>query len=570
MTTELVIGSVSLVALSTCFEQALRAYDFFLAASKTASHDFHRIATRILYERYRFELYGEYMELSGDTGDVTRLRSHSSRDQDFITSTIKEIDSLLADSERLLKRYGITVSSGAEDIEMNPPRSRALAFRQQSPSAISPVQAQRTKLGTSQRLRWTWTDNAKAEKLQRDLRDLNDQLWGVLSPQNASALRNGMPSFVLPGLTDGDTLREIQEQASQDQQQHPLGDCAGLRRSINMPSAQVVQSVQWKQVMLPKTGVKVSEVSVGRNSQIHVGVFERTQGLEHVLIEYKYIHPGLKPGDSALVKTRLHQLAYTLSQKVSSELCLFQYAGFFEASSNPLKYALVYKLPEVGIQQKPNVVSLASILCEENSYYRCTLGDRFRLAAMLANAVMQIHAAGWYHKNLRPENVIFFQTDSGRPRLDSPRLVGFGSARPSDVTETSLLSEQRSDNVDWHRHPKYQASRRDARFEKRYDYFSLGVMLASIGLWEESNAVVKKFCARNPSEVKNAGAWASFLCTRVEDNLGSSCGRIYRDAVLRCLRGESGVGASEQSPDETDSQRWFLFQVVQQLQRCCA
>ena len=386
-----------------------------------------------------------------------------------------------------------------------------------------------------------------------------------------------MPSFVLPGLTDGDILREIQEQAIQDRHQHPLGDCAGLRRSIVMPSAQIEQCVEWKHLALPKACVKVSEVSVEHNIQIHVGVFERTQGLEHVLIEYKSIHPGLGPGDRALVKTRLHQLTYVLSKKVSSELCLFQYAGFFEASSNPLQYGLVYKLPELegSIPQKPNVIPLASVLHDEHSYHRYTLGDRFRLAAMLANAVLQIHAAGWYHKNLRPENVIFFKSDSGWPQLDSPRLVGFGSARPSDVTEKSLLSEQRTDNVDWHRHPDYQASRLNTRFEKRFDYFSLGVMLACIGPWEDLNGLVKKFCAKHPSEVKNAGAWASFLYIRVQGYLGSSCGRIYRDAVLRCLRGESGVGtrdvvASEQSPYETDSQRWFLFQVVQQLQRCCA
>ena len=142
MSAELIIGGVSLVALSSCFGQALRAYDFFLTASKAASHDFHRIATRILFERYRFELYGEYMDFSGNTWDVARLRSHSSRDQDFISSTIQEINSLLADSGRLLKRYGITVSPEAEDIEMGLPRSRASAFGQRSPSTISPVEAQ--------------------------------------------------------------------------------------------------------------------------------------------------------------------------------------------------------------------------------------------------------------------------------------------------------------------------------------------------------------------------------------------------------------------------------------------
>ncbi|KAL9611002.1 MAG: hypothetical protein Q9167_004316 [Letrouitia subvulpina] len=567
MPAELIIGGISLVALSSVFEQALRAYDFFVVASRTASDDFHMVATKILIERHRFELYGQYMNLSRNGQDVP-IQSQSIRDQDFISNIVQEIGSSLANSEALFEKYGISVRPGSDDIEMN--RSQSERNRQTS-APLTLVEAQHTDLRASQRWRWSWTDNAKAEKLQRHLHELNNQLWSLLSPQNTAMLTRSMPSFLLPGLNDQVTLQDIGEQASQHQIHRLLQDCADLRRSVIKPDALVGKSDEWQHLVLPKESIRLTKSYTAGGTQLSVGTFTRMQESEPVLIEYKAVHPGLEPKDRALVKSRLHQLAFVLSKERSSDICLFQCAGFCEVSSHPLRYGLVYKFPSIGGSQLLDIVTLESLLADKYSYHRYMLGDRFGLAIALANALLQTHASGWYHKRIHPENIVFQKTENGQPKLSSPRLIGFGSARPSDVNEKSLGSEQSTDNIDYFCHPDYQTPSR--RFEKRFDYFSLGVLLACIGPWDSLQGLVKKFHEKHPSDTKNAFAWASFLQDRVNSYLGSSCGRIYRDVVLRCLRGEDAhplmgeVGHAQQW-SEADSQRWFLFRIVHQLQRC--
>jgi len=72
--------------------------------------------------------------------------------------------------------------------------------------------------------------------------------------------------------------------------------------------------------------------------------------------------------------------------------------------------------------------------------------------------------------------------------------------------------------------------RRGERFRLEYDYYSLGLVLLEIGLWD-SIARVK---ARSVSELRE------MLPDKRVPLLGHCVGTAFREAVAKCLRGDFG------------------------------
>lgn len=208
-----------------------------------------------------------------------------------------------------------------------------------------------------------------------------------------------------------------------------------------------------------------------------------------------------------------------------------------EESLEPLRYDIVLKMADIP---GSGIVSLETFLTDGRTLYQTDLGDRFALALSLCYAVLQWHASGWLHKGINIENVVFLKNRSESPAISAPKLLGFASSRPDELSEESLMTFPAEGTVDWFRHPDYQIPTA-AKFHRSYDYYSLGVVLLAVGWWDTVDNLAKKFVQRHPSDSSNPKRWAEFLVKRVETSLGSTCGHIYRSVVLRCLRGDFGL-----------------------------
>jgi hypothetical protein len=106
--------------------------------------------------------------------------------------------------------------------------------------------------------------------------------------------------------------------------------------------------------------------------------------------------------------------------------------------------------------------------------------------------VLQWHASGWLYKSIDTENIVFPKHESGGPVLAAPRLLGFGSSRPDEVLEVSLMTLPSEGVVEWFRHPEYQNPTRK-KFHRSYDYYFLGVVLLAIGWWDTVENLAKRF-----------------------------------------------------------------------------
>lgn len=578
MPAELIIGGVSLVALISTFETALKLYDTLVTSTQNASSEHRLLAIKIFLEQEKFDLYGQYVGILR-AKDASLLQQQPAKTQKLVRIVVDEVKSLLSDSKILLQKYGISQIEGDESqtTTLQPYElsqiSGALRDTQDHGSFGSspndPI-IPRPRLTYPQKVRWVWKDSKKVFELHQHLRDLNDTLWTTLSPHHSSNLHKAIPSFLLPDLNDVTALAEIRNNARMDGGPRIVADCADMRRTMMLSHHEIERSEAWRQIVIPKSHVHLTKECAGKGIQRCEGLFRSATSSEQVIIEYKTIRPSLKAEEKLIAKTRIRKMAFQLLHARDPDVCLFQCIGLIEDSLEPLRYGVVLKMAD-----KPGsgIVSLETLLTDGRTFNHTDLGDRFALALSLCYAVLQWHASGWLHKGINTENIVFLNNRSDSPAISAPKLLGFASSRPDELSEESLMTLPDVGTVDWFRHPDYQIPTAH-KFCRSYDYYSLGVVLLAIGWWDTVDNLAKKFVQRHPSDSRNPQRWAEFLVKRVETSLGSTCGHIYRSVVLRCLRGDFGLNEKGNEINGESShgewQRAFLFTVVNQLARCVA
>jgi hypothetical protein len=580
MSAELVIGAVSLVTLASTFETALQLYDALVVSTQSAGRESRLLAIKIFLEQERFDLYAQYVGILRPR-ERPLVAQLPAKNQDMVRLVAEEVTTLLSDSQTLLQKYGIL-----QDVDDEVCRKTSIpamdssnqsTTQESAQTSVNSGEAQRklnlptSRLKYSKRVRWVWRDGDKAIKLHQHLRDLNDALWGTLPSFHWSSLQKALPSFVLPGINDIAALMDIKDGMKGEGDSNLVADCAEMRRSSILALPDLERSEEWKQLTISGSqSILLTKKHSGKGWERSEARLINGKRSVPVVIEYKTIRADLKDEEKFLAKTRIRQAAYQLLKPRHLDVCLLQCVGLTVDRFNPLRYGIVLKLPDPRFTE---IISLETLLADGNTRKQAVLGERFALALALSYAVLQWHASGWLHKGINTDNIVFIRTKSSFPDISTPKLLGFGSARPDDPSEESLMTILEIGIVDKFRYPGYYIPTEN-KFHRSYDYYSLGVVLLAIGWWDTVENLWSKFVLRQPLDTKNPRKWAEFLVERAESSLGFACGHIYRDVVLRCLRVDFGLTESGEQIDwsssHTDWQKAFLFTVVNELARCTA
>ena len=123
-------------------------------------------------------------------------------------------------------------------------------------------------------------------------------------------------------------------------------------------------------------------------------------------------------------------------------------------------------------------------------------------------------------------------------------------------------------------HPEYL--KHPQRYRAGFDYYSLGLVLLEIGLWEPLSAITKDLSAVNKDrEGLSPEKLQETLLTDVLPGLCRTVGPRYFSVVNRCLRnnfvaGDAGNLAQESKEDKLSRQIWFDEVVIGQLAKCSA
>ncbi|KAJ3769039.1 kinase-like domain-containing protein [Lentinula raphanica] len=207
-----------------------------------------------------------------------------------------------------------------------------------------------------------------------------------------------------------------------------------------------------------------------------------------------------------------------------------------------VRHHLVYEIPKPdvemgGLHWNGSVPTLAGVLGNE---IRMSLEDRFRIASEITVAVMTIHAAGWVHKDIRSDNVLFFYEENRQgyitrtTQIGSAYLVGFGGARPQTstsarYTENDLVKRR-------YQHPERKGTSVE-KFDIRHDMYSLGVVLIELGLQrllsELNDQDGEDIGARK--DQKGIEEDHTYLVNKSAHELRDIMGSKYVNAVLTCL-----------------------------------
>jgi len=245
--------------------------------------------------------------------------------------------------------------------------------------------------------------------------------------------------------------------------------------------------------------------------------------------------------------------------------------------------------------------------------------QRVRLSMILACALSQLHSAGWLHKSLRADNILFFPAPSKAGghkwgiSLDEPYIVGYEYAR---FDSSSEVSEQPSSNPehDIYRHPSAIGDYSES-FNRLFDIYSLGLIFLEIAQWRPLRKIVSKVVPELSSKSNNGsisraklkksgiGGISSspvphvrltqimkirewLLDTTTEENMPAMVnflmGDIYHDVVMRCLRGHFADEDADEQQSESEINGYedlsglqgarvtegFFVKVVQELERC--
>lgn len=280
----------------------------------------------------------------------------------------------------------------------------------------------------------------------------------------------------------------------------------------------------------------------GKQTQIDessLWTFEAEHTGEFHIVEYRSYN-GADSQHIEDLRTLVRDVARRLCEVDSSLMRILQCEGFSDDYLGK-RFVLQFLFPP----QKTNPRSLRSLLADsrnEKLGKKHSLSDRIRLAQSIAAAVLYVHASGFVHKSIRPDNIIVFEPQmpattpiSEReactfPRaIGEPYLAGYDGIRKEDAATLMI------DTLEWHQRlylppERLREKSQRTKFTWRHDIYSLGVVLLEIAMWE--NFANER--GRIGKHLKTATDPSSFLKSQVKQ-VPRLLGNIYGDAVLACL-----------------------------------
>jgi hypothetical protein len=603
---EITIGGLGLFSLLALFQTCNSAYDIFVRSAKNIGRDAHLLSVHMEVERQKLRLWGQYLGIS-HSEQCHLLRAESFETQRLVVVLLDCIKELLDDMDVITLRYGVKIVVDGEDNSgQNEPLLRDLNLEDiRSCEAVKIAQLKRRETersvtkSTSRigKLRWALSDNSKLAKLVHDLRDINEHLWVALPKNQWLKLARGLPSLVLPEISDQVALSAVQGTARENETTQLLAACLDLRHTALILATNESRPEFGENLRIPPAHVKVNiEFSTGDpngddTKKRHIVCITKADGTKiAALLEWRFVERSFGFKDKETIRSRIKSLAVLLSSDRPSQFGLLKCIGFFrdgqhETQTAVERYGLLFEHLAMPILRTPSDTEKATLVQFRprslHEYIDATarnppyLGDRFRIAIALCNTLLQIHASSWLHKAIQSSNILFFPTSPYATPADldtsRPFLTGFDFSRP-DLPNANSLEAPKDRTSNDYRHPSLWPKGDSApsiRYRKRHDIYALGVVLLEVGTWKLVRSLKSSY--RDP---KDPLLWRDHLLDFAKQ-LGFRCGKTYQEVVETCLTGyfverDSAESVVRRDEEEIGIKGSFLFDVVYKLGQCHA
>ena len=267
----------------------------------------------------------------------------------------------------------------------------------------------------------------------------------------------------------------------------------------------------------------------------------------------------------SILEARIKQLTRLLKEDSRpTSLLLPTCEGYVKSS--PSEFAILYQLPLNADPIKRPRTLFSMFPANLNSPKRPnqltilpTLEERYRLAKLLAEGMLVLHSISWVHKSFNSNNVVFFYNEDGFD-ISKPLMLGFGLGRSSERTAETVDFRHVASEFEIYQHPDLRADGHK-RYEKRYDIYSLGLVLLEIGLWQSIYYFKQK-----DQDAQEFRRKVRKVC---ETHLAHLMGKSYQRAVFSCIDDDEIWKESADYDDTaTKVQEIFSWKVLRELGNC--
>jgi Prion-inhibition and propagation len=290
-----------------------------------------------------------------------------------------------------------------------------------------------------------------------------------------------------------------------------------------------------------------------------------------VWVEWKYYEPALGEGDDSdgndpqppsFVENRISKMAKLLrDQEKPPEFRVPDCLGYVR-DLKQCRLGFVFTLDATSAPSLP--ISLFELI---SSRPKPSLTTRIKIASLISSSIWYLHSTQWLHKGLRSENIVFQSLKAFSTPL--PLLCGFDYSRPVNVNQTTTEQPLENPLHDLYRHPGTQFySPRDGRhgFRRLYDIYSLGVILAEIGLWRPVHAILHFDLSQRIKTAMVKGAREELLRHDRLETLVSEAGAVFASVVKACLSSDFASTEASVAEGNPSLQLDFWEKVVKPLQ----
>jgi Prion-inhibition and propagation len=503
-----------------------------------------------------------------------------------IVKTLVQINSLLQDQDTLATKYGLERIADIQPTHVS-------LIRRESERQQNVVSRLHRSSSLLRKLQWVVRDHGQFAELTTQLERLVDALHEFLPVPAGPWVDDAITAQTLADtlINTGGAVNPVRDDPKPPMPQS--SNLNGLQQaSVAIAEGSKRESLENSPTFLPSLAstfiidphqLQIQDQTVRRKATLDLrswALQRQTDPLSRngcLMIEWRQYALGDKGQRKMDLQARIEALVRMLREKPRSDsFRVLDCLGYFLDDSSP-RFGLTFHLPSnYNLGRDPAPMSLFEVL---NDYPNDVpyLGDRFRLAYLLAESIHALHSAFWLHKSVCSRNILLFgrnpypvvQGISQRPvSLEAPYFAGFALSRPDGPAMDSSLSAPLQE-VAIYRHMDVQGAggRPISRYRAIYDVYSLGILLVEIGTWR----TIQRFYPQAPAPDFD---FARYLVEKVVPRLGVSMGENYMNVVRKCLEG-SFERLTGFNLNEYDSMSYkncvregLLWEVVDVLRNC--
>ncbi|KAI0479701.1 prion-inhibition and propagation-domain-containing protein [Xylaria cf. heliscus] len=491
------------------FHGCVIAIEFFSTAQNMGA-DGDLFQAGLEFEKYRLMAWASRVGLLGDNERQTI-------NWQLASILLKQLKSLLTSADMVRDRYSLTVTEeevqAMEESQVSEvPRSGVakLIARLKPNLHTTTSKIIQENNSTVKRLRWAARDRDKLKAFLKEISGLITKLEFLLDSTERQQEKEEYHRLLREAISLTTTTAEA------GQIKDLLEDRPDLRqgeRSINAAAylkqvRLVLGADKREDEVTPKLtgkiiGVKMPKLSIlGRSLRPWNGSELYTSGLEfakyhnrQVLVQWKVIETAQWERYTNQMKC-LAVFLMSLSDKSFRSLhCL----GYYPLETQG-RHGVIYSMPDD--EEDWDFRSLKHLLSTQSFV---SLKRRLEIARAIADTVLQLHTAGWLHKSLRSENIIFLAPRGSSSDVflkSEPYIIGYEYAR-SDTKESANAFTELPDTeleTDLYRHPQARGLNRET-FQKRFDMYAMACILVELVMWEPLVGIFSSYVTQGLKDI---------------------------------------------------------------------